>query len=110
MICLMYKSWIPLAIGIFIAGGAYTARAVSNRLTNPSFSFWGRISYPGNFKEKMNTSEAALIMGLRASSEKSKIEERYRKLMMMNHPDQGGSPYIAGKVNEAKTLLMKGKE
>ena len=50
---------------------------------------FGRIPYPGNFKDKMDTSEAALVLGLRQSSNKKKIEERYRKIMMLNHPDQG---------------------
>ena len=30
--------------------------------------------------------------------------------MIANHPDAGGSDLIAAKVNEAKDMLMKGKE
>ncbi len=35
----------------------------------------------------------------------AKIKEMHRKIMVANHPDAGGSSYVAAKVNEAKDIL-----
>ena len=66
--------------------------------------------YRGGFEDKMSRREAALILGVRESAEPARIRDRHRKLLMQNHPDQGGSTFIAGKLNEAKELLTKGKK
>lgn len=65
--------------------------------------------YEGGFEEAMTRREAALILGVRESSPASRIKEAHRKLLVLNHPDTGGSTYVAGKINEAKELLLKGK-
>jgi len=36
-----------------------------------------------------------------------KLAERYKKVMLLNHPDRGGSPYLAMKINEARRVLMR---
>lgn len=65
--------------------------------------------YEGGFEEKMTRREAALILGVRESATTKRIKEGHRKLLILNHPDTGGSKLISGKINEAKELLLKGK-
>lgn len=63
--------------------------------------------YKGGFDPKMNRREAALILGISPTSNKTKIKDAFKKVMAVNHPDRGGSPYIASKINEAKDFLEK---
>ncbi|KAL7421807.1 mitochondrial import inner membrane translocase subunit TIM14 [Cryptotrichosporon argae] len=61
----------------------------------------------GGFKPKMDKAEAIAILGLREPITANKLKDAHRHLMLANHPDRGGAPYLAGKVNEAKALLDK---
>jgi len=55
----------------------------------------------------MSHREASLIMGVNAAGDQERINKRHRKLMFLNHPDNGGSTYLASKINEAKEVLSK---
>lgn len=55
----------------------------------------------------MTRREAALILAVSPSAPKAKVKDQFKKIMSLNHPDRGGSPYLAAKINEAKDLLEK---
>ncbi|XP_077393110.1 dnaJ homolog subfamily C member 15-like [Festucalex cinctus] len=63
--------------------------------------------YKGGFEPKMSKREASLVLGISPVSTKAKVREAHRRIMVLNHPDKGGSPYLAAKINEAKDLLDK---
>ncbi len=59
----------------------------------------------------MNQIEAFQILGISGKDilnlTPEMLKARHRKMMIQNHPDRGGSPYIAMKINTAKDLLQK---
>ncbi|CAO4360562.1 Protein CBR-DNJ-21 [Caenorhabditis briggsae] len=65
--------------------------------------------YRGGFDQKMSRSEAAKILGITPSAKPAKIKDAHKKVMIVNHPDRGGSPYLAAKINEAKDLMESTK-
>ncbi|PWN44827.1 hypothetical protein IE81DRAFT_286588 [Ceraceosorus guamensis] len=63
--------------------------------------------HKGGFQNKMDKKEAALVLGLRETAlTRARVKEAHRRMMIANHPDRGGSPFIASKVNEAKVRIL----
>lgn len=54
----------------------------------------------------MSEAEALEVLGLEPGATESDITECHRRLMQLIHPDRGGSPYFAVKVNQAKEVLL----
>lgn len=127
---------IPIIVGFGVTIVALTAKATietvsrCRRLTNFEIArmngiylrnvsnggtFWDRFYSKdpdmaiGGFQTDVDVNEALDILGLSKKDvfNISKIKQRHREMIMQNHPDRGGSEYLAMKINKAKEVLIK---
>ena len=63
---------------------------------------------PARSDQAMTRERAHEILGLAPGADEPAIREAHRRLMLKNHPDHGGSAYIAAEINRARDILLGG--
>lgn len=56
--------------------------------------------------ESMSREEALAVLGLGPGASREDVKQAYHRLMLKLHPDQGGTDYLAAKINRAKEILL----
>ncbi|KAF8239687.1 hypothetical protein L208DRAFT_1236487 [Tricholoma matsutake] len=97
----------PVILGVSAIAAAILGRSIMQRgllIGKGAAEQWAK----GGFRAKMDRKEAIAILGLKDGPMlRNRLKDAHRHIMLANHPDRGGSPYLASKINEAKDLLEK---
>lgn len=95
--------------GSFSSKNSKNKDAARDAMLNNFSSSYAKSFYLGGFDPKMTVAEAMDILGMTGDAPLTKRNVRtfHRRVMLQNHPDRGGSPFLAQKINEAKELLDK---
>ncbi|MBB3808661.1 DnaJ domain-containing protein [Pseudochelatococcus contaminans] len=113
---LLFRGRIDIAL---LLGGAGWWLVQGRRLDTylgGRFSVWGknaeRDPHAGPVNRtgqgRMTEEEALEVLGLQPGATEAQIREAHRTLMKRLHPDQGGTNYLASRVNQAKDVLLHG--
>ncbi len=57
-------------------------------------------------KNTMDVEHALKVFGFEEMLTKEEIIQRHRELIQKNHPDRGGSDFLAAQINQAKEVLL----
>lgn len=77
---------------------------------NPYHPDAGQQQKPGTASGAMDRAEALAVLGLDEGATEEQVREAYKRLMTKVHPDQGGTNYLAQKLNQARDFLLGKKK
>lgn len=102
------ERWIP---AVFLAGIAWSLFTGGRFVPGDVFQRREEIAKPEpkphqRMQPRMSRDEALKVLGLGSDAGELDIRAAHRRLIQQNHPDKGGSDYLASKINEAKDVLL----
>lgn len=98
------ERWVP---AVFLAGIAWSLFTGGRFVPSDWMPPRARSEPPsGRARTPMSRDEALKVLGLRPDATEEDVRAAHRRLILQNHPDKGGSDYLASKINEAKDVLL----
>jgi cell division protein FtsW (lipid II flippase) len=109
-------NWLIAVIGVAVASFA-RALPLLLRYAPQLQRLWAWFKYSKNQSShqqrqhksapgRMSRGQAFNVLGLKEGATRDEIIQAHRRLIQKNHPDRGGSDYIAAQINEAKQILL----
>lgn len=109
LLALLFVGWrlTPLSFLSFIVGiGLAANAAIRDRMQTRDYADDTAEAPPRRPLGAMERSEALAILGLEGAPSQDEIAAAHKRMIVRAHPDQGGSDYLAAKVNEARQVLL----
>ena len=94
-------------LGFILFVAALVERVMSIRILNRAYKQYDGKDVSNN--AQMSRKEALEVLELDESASEDDIKKAYKRLIAKIHPDQGGSKYLAAKINQARDVLIKKK-
>lgn len=95
----------PLGLIAFVLAGGRLTQGMTGDRAPPGLG--DDQAPPPRRADGMDRSEALSVLGLDEGADDDAIDAAHRKMIVRAHPDQGGSAYLAAKVNEAREVLRR---
>ena len=76
------------------------------RFRKPNANSNSNANNPSQSTVSMDKAQARKILEVEANASKEDIIMAHKRLMAKNHPDKGGSTYLASLINQARDMLL----